>query len=102
LYQRKGYLVNIYAVRERTALLIPVKGIRILSGTEQKLPYPPEPREQLCGRHRRRTVLRKTPAPNAIGSSRASSYKAFQRKPLHAGCVLGRGERYHPALGRPR
>lgn len=51
MYQRKGYLVNIYAVRERTALLIPVKGSRILSGTEQKLPYPPEHREQLCGRH---------------------------------------------------
>ncbi len=36
--------MNIHAVRERTTLLIPVRGIRVLSGSERKLPCPPEPR----------------------------------------------------------
>ena len=39
------YHVSIYAVRERTALLVPVRGIKSVSQEARRLPWPPEPEE---------------------------------------------------------
>ena len=39
------YRMGIYAVREKTTLLVPTVGIKCASHEARKLPWPPQPKE---------------------------------------------------------